>query len=112
MRDKTRKAFTAFLLLITLLLPSIALFERQSSATVDPLKHIIFIVQENHTFDNYFGTYPGANGIPPNDSCCPISRNSPSVLHPFPLGADTNISIAGDELPAGVDGPRIFPPEP
>jgi len=30
-----------------------------------PLKHIIYIVQENRSFDNYFGTYPGANGIPP-----------------------------------------------
>ena len=29
-----------------------------------PLKHFIYIIQENRTFDNYFGTYPGANGIP------------------------------------------------
>jgi phospholipase C len=29
-----------------------------------PISHFIFIVQENHSFDNYFGTYPGANGIP------------------------------------------------
>ena len=28
-----------------------------------PIQHIFIIVQENHTFDNYFGTYPGANGI-------------------------------------------------
>jgi len=28
-----------------------------------PIKHIVVIVEENHTFDNYFGTYPGANGI-------------------------------------------------
>lgn len=27
------------------------------------IKHIIVIMEENHTFDNYFGTYPGANGI-------------------------------------------------
>ncbi|HMA34072.1 MAG TPA: alkaline phosphatase family protein [Chloroflexia bacterium] len=26
------------------------------------IKHIIFFVKENRTFDNYFGTYPGANG--------------------------------------------------
>jgi phospholipase C len=30
-----------------------------------PIKNFIFIIQENHSFDNYFGTYPGANGIPP-----------------------------------------------
>ena len=29
-----------------------------------PIQHFIFIVQENHSFDNYFGTFPGANGIP------------------------------------------------
>ena len=29
-----------------------------------PIEHIIVIVQENHSFDNYFGTFPGANGIP------------------------------------------------
>ncbi|MFZ5446701.1 MAG: phospholipase C [Myxococcota bacterium] len=27
-----------------------------------PIKHIIVIVKENHTFDNYFGTFPGADG--------------------------------------------------
>src|SRR5438445_3620029 len=27
-----------------------------------PLKHIVFIVKENRTFDNYFGRYPGADG--------------------------------------------------
>ena len=28
------------------------------------LDHLIFIVQENRSFDHYFGTYPGADGIP------------------------------------------------
>ncbi|MGA9161185.1 MAG: alkaline phosphatase family protein, partial [Actinomycetota bacterium] len=27
------------------------------------LDHLIFIVQENRSFDHYFGTYPGADGI-------------------------------------------------
>jgi phospholipase C len=30
--------------------------------TVYPIKHIIVIVKENHTFDNYFGSFPGAEG--------------------------------------------------
>jgi phospholipase C len=33
------------------------------------LKHLIFIVQENRSFDNYFGTYPGADGIPTSPPC-------------------------------------------
>jgi phospholipase C len=26
------------------------------------IRHTVFIINENHTFDNYFGTYPGADG--------------------------------------------------
>ena len=28
----------------------------------NPIKHVIFMVKENRTFDHYFGTYPGADG--------------------------------------------------
>jgi phospholipase C len=27
-----------------------------------PIQHVVIIFKENHTFDNYFGTLPGANG--------------------------------------------------
>ena len=27
-----------------------------------PIKHVVFIVKENRTFDNYFARYPGAEG--------------------------------------------------
>lgn len=27
------------------------------------IKHVFVIMQENHTFDNYFGTYPGVDGL-------------------------------------------------
>ncbi len=27
-----------------------------------PIEHVVIIVKENHTFDNYFGRFPGANG--------------------------------------------------
>ena len=33
---------------------------------MEKLEHLIFIVQENRSFDHYFGTYPGADGIPTN----------------------------------------------
>ena len=41
-----------------------------------PIQNIVIIVKENHTFDNYFGTFPGANGVtlpaasdpPPHDN--------------------------------------------
>src|SRR5207302_4906615 len=39
-----------------------------SGATVSQaaakIRHVIVIMQENRSFDSYFGTYPGADGIP------------------------------------------------
>ena len=28
------------------------------------LNHVVYIIQENITFDHYFGSFPGADGIP------------------------------------------------
>ena len=28
----------------------------------NPIENVVIIVKENHSFDNYFGTFPGANG--------------------------------------------------
>jgi phospholipase C len=45
------------------------------------LDHLIFIVQENRSFDHYFGTYPGADGIPtkPDGSFKPCGRGRASA---------------------------------
>src|SRR6266511_1785522 len=42
------------------------------------LKHLVFIVQENRSFDHYFGTFPGAEGIPMRDG-------KPTVCVPDPI---------------------------
>ncbi len=31
---------------------------------LNKIEHFIFIMQENRSFDSYFGTYPGADGLP------------------------------------------------
>ncbi len=36
-----------------------------------PIQHVIVIMQENRSFDSYFGTFPGANGIPMDDAGVP-----------------------------------------
>ena len=33
-------------------------------AAIHKIKHVVIIMQENRSFDSYFGTYPGADGIP------------------------------------------------
>ena len=70
------------------------------------IQHIIFIIQENHSFDNYFGTYPGANGFPLGISI-PINPNQTNLglVQPFHLNVAQPISIVGDELPPGISDP-------
>jgi phospholipase C len=31
---------------------------------IHKIQHVVMVMQENHSFDNYFGTFPGADGIP------------------------------------------------
>ncbi len=75
------------------------------------IQHLIFIVQENHSFDNYFGTYPGVNGLS-LDTAIPIDPNQTSLgyVHPFHLNETQPIMIWGDELPPGVADPDDLQP--
>ena len=36
----------------------------RSGAGIHKIRHVVIIMQENRSFDSYFGTYPGADGIP------------------------------------------------
>lgn len=70
------------------------------------IQHIIYIVQENHSFDNYFGTYAGANGFPSNLLLLsdPGQKNS-TAYAPYLLADSRAINLTGDELPPGVSDP-------
>jgi phospholipase C len=51
------------------------------SIGIDNLDHLIFVVQENRSFDHYFGTFPGADGIPRRaDGSFKVCAKDP-VLH-------------------------------
>jgi phospholipase C len=49
-------------------------------AGIHKIKHVIIIMQENRSFDSYFGTYPGADGIPARNGhftvCLPDPRTN------------------------------------
>jgi phospholipase C len=45
---------------------------------LEKIQHFVFIMQENRSFDHYFGTYPGAEGIPPG-VCVPNPGGGPCV---------------------------------
>jgi phospholipase C len=60
----------------------------------NPIDHVIVIMQENRTFDNYFWTYPGQLGY--NSSLCmPLNPSQPSLGCMKPRLA-TNPALTGD----------------
>jgi phospholipase C len=42
--------------------PRLHFASRHQHKGMHKIKHIVFLVKENRTFDNYFGTFPGADG--------------------------------------------------
>lgn len=72
-----------FLFLIGILIPASASADQLSDARAH-LKHVVIIMQENRSFDHYFGTFPGADGIPAG-VCVPINPQQPSLgcVKPF-----------------------------
>jgi phospholipase C len=46
------------------------------------VQHVVVLMLENRSFDSYFGTFPGVNGIPPNPNCNPDPQTQQCIL-PF-----------------------------
>jgi Phosphoesterase family len=56
-----------------------------------PINHFIYIIQENHSFDNYFGTYAKADHIPPGIKLADRPPNWPgprTYYRPFHFSGD------------------------
>ncbi len=53
------------------------------------IEHILFLIQENHSFDSYFGTYPGAEGFPRGIKQ-PINPGGRPSVAPFHRTTDLN----------------------
>jgi phospholipase C len=64
-----------------------------SGTTQSPITHLIVLIMQNHSFDNLFGTFPGANGLNPS------------------LPSYTQVDAAGNtvtpELMTQLDAPNI-----
>jgi phospholipase C len=55
---------------------------------IHKIRHVVIIMQENRSFDSYFGTFPGANGIP--TGVCVQDPMNGSCVTPFHDPADLN----------------------
>ncbi len=51
---------------------------RSGPVGIHKIKHVVVIMQENRSFDSYFGTFPGADGIPRD------AQGRPTVCNPDP----------------------------
>ena len=64
-----------------------------TKADVQKIKHVIVIMQENRSFDSYFGTYPGADGIPRRNgqfTVCMPDPKSHTCVKPYHDSSDIN----------------------
>jgi phospholipase C len=58
---------------------------------IQQIQHIVIIMQENRSFDHYFGTYPHVNGIPSN-VCLTINASTTQCVKPY---LETNPNVEG-----------------
>jgi phospholipase C len=68
---------------------SITVQTPRAALGIHNIKHVVIIMQENRSFDNYFGTYPGADGIPAG--VCEPDPAHGGCVKPFLDHSDKNI---------------------
>ena len=72
-----------------------------------PLHHLVVMVQQGHTFDNYFGTRPGVDGLP-RQVCASVSRGS-GCLPSYRLNGSPHVALTDTARAQrrAVDGGRM-----
>ncbi|HVD01441.1 MAG TPA: alkaline phosphatase family protein [Candidatus Dormibacteraeota bacterium] len=74
---------------------------RIGRAAETPLRSIVVLMQENHSFDNYFGLFPAAAGLP---SCAPLTHAATLCVDAPPH----QVEEARAEAAGGVNDPERF----
>jgi len=82
------------------------------SAEIRKIRHVVVIMQENRSFDSYFGTYPGADGIPMANGQPTVCMPDPAAstcVKPFHNSADVNSGGPHSEANdiADIDGGKM-----
>lgn len=67
--------------------------QRQAKEAQARIKHVVFLIKENRTFDHYFGKFPGADGAQSGQTCSgktvPLTRapdDQADITHSFIAG--------------------------
>jgi len=65
--------------------------------TTTPISNVIVLMQENHSFDNYFGTRAGVDGLP-DGTCMPrVPGTAEPCVQPFHIGGKAIRDLAHTE---------------
>ncbi len=67
------------------------------------LQHLIFIVQENRSFDHYFATFPGADGLPSPLPCLPSHWYPSQCFKPYHTDAANQLGGPYSSAPQLAD---------
>ncbi|MFF4504127.1 alkaline phosphatase family protein [Streptomyces sp. NPDC001401] len=102
-------ALTATLALLT---PAAAARAGSDPGPRTPIHHFVYLMQGGRTFDNYFGTFPGADGLPAGTcQLRSVQDHSQGCVRPFalhgtvPAPLSPTRSIIGNQLDRGrMDG--------
>jgi phospholipase C len=86
--------------------------EAEQRSGLAKIQHIVIIMQENRSFDHYFGTYPGADGIPRRHGvplACVPNLLTRTCVRPFHDSRDLNYGgpHGAAAAVADIDGGRM-----
>lgn len=74
---------------------------KKLAAATGPIQHVVIIFKENHGFDNYFGSFPGANGDPNMPHLPDPPVNDPNHTHEAWLKRATD-AVNGEYIESDV----------
>src|SRR5438034_77398 len=79
---------------------------------IHKIQHVVIIMQENRSFDSYFGTFPGADGIPMQNgvpTVCVPDPKSGTCVKPYHDPKDRNAGgpHAAKNATADIDGGKM-----
>ena len=82
---------------IGLLLATAASAQPAANDPLGKIGHIVVIFQENRSFDNFFGRFPGANGFANSGGFAPQIGPDGKPYKLLPAAIDTNLKPAAED---------------
>ena len=86
---------------------------KPAGSDLGAIEHVVFLMQENRSFDHYYGTYPGVRGFDdhPHNSLGVFAQAWPGgrdhTLLPFHLDSSTSLGICTQDLDHSWHGEHL-----